>query len=320
MIEKTLGKHGPKVSCIGFGGWGIGGKTPGNSSYGKTDNDQSINTIKHAYRNNIVFFDTSPAYGDGVSESLIGEALEENRKKVIYSTKVGFSSWAEGANFNIKSIYMSLEASLERLRTNYIDVLWLHSPPGDIIFKDKSIFDLLDELKEKNIIKQWGVSCKSPDEGLQLLKERNVDLLQINFNMMDIRAYQLGLLDLAYKKGVGIVARTPLCFGFLTGKITQNTIFPEGDHRHNWSSNQIKTWVDGAESILSLLGINPGAEACKAALKFCLSFPSICVVLPGSLFENEVDEQVQAGIEGAMDGSDLYKIIKLHDKISFYNP
>ena len=72
-------------------------------------------------------------YGDGVSESLIGEALEENRKKVIYSTKVGFSSWAEGANFNSKSICMSLEASLERLRTNYIDVLWLHSPPGDII-------------------------------------------------------------------------------------------------------------------------------------------------------------------------------------------
>ena len=119
---------------------------------------------------------------------------------------------------------------------------------------------------------------------------------------------------------MGIVARTPLCFGFLTGKISQNTIFPEGDHRHNWSPNQIKTWVDGAESILSLLGINPGAEACKAALKFCLSFPSICVVLPGSLFENEVDEQVQAGIEGAIDESDLFKIIKLHDNISFYNP
>ena len=50
MIEKVLGKHGPKVSCIGFGGWGIGGKTPGNSSYGKTDNIQSIRTIKHALK------------------------------------------------------------------------------------------------------------------------------------------------------------------------------------------------------------------------------------------------------------------------------
>ena len=86
-----------------------------------------------------------------------------------------------------------------------------------------------------------GCKCKSPDEGLQLLKRKKYRfLLQINFNMMDIRAYQSGLLDLAYRKGVGIVARTPLCFGFLTGKITQNTIFPEGDHRHNWSSNQKK--------------------------------------------------------------------------------
>ena len=320
MIQKKLGKKGPKVSCIGFGGWGIGGRTPGNSSYGETDNIKSLQTIKHAYKNNIKFFDTSPAYGDGVSESLIGEALEQNREKVIYSTKVGFSSWSKGADFDEKSIFKSLEESLDRLRTTHIDVLWLHSPPGNIIFENKNIFKLLDSFKNENIIKQWGVSCKSPNEGLQLIKERDVDLLQINFNMMDIRAYQLGLLDLADKKGVGIVARTPLCFGFLTGKIQHDTIFPEGDHRHNWSSNQIKTWIDGTNNILSLLKLKPGSEACKAALKFCLSFPSICVVLPGSLFEDEVDEQVQAGIEGAMDKSDLAKIIELHDKISFYNP
>jgi aryl-alcohol dehydrogenase-like predicted oxidoreductase len=320
MIKRKLGKNGPEISSIGFGGWGIGGKTPGNSSYGKTNNDDSLETIEFASNNNVQFFDTSPAYGNGVSEELIGQALSNSRKNIILSTKIGYSSWSEGADFNHDKLAKSLESSLKRLKTNYIDVLWLHSPPGNILFEDKKIFHLLDKFKKDKLINQWGVSCKSPNEGMELLQQRDLDLLQVNFNMMDIRAFKNGLFDLCKDRGVGIVARTPLCFGFLTGKINKNTVFPEGDHRRNWSKNQIKTWIDGTDKILSLLEVKPGAEACKSALRFCLSFPAVSVVLPGALYKNEVKEQVEAGNEGVMDKNKLNKVIELHDKFSFYSP
>ena len=320
MIKRKLGKNGPNVSSIGFGGWGIGGKTSGNSSYGETNNNTSLDTIKFAFKNNVQFFDTSPAYGDGVSEKLIGQALKLNRKDIIISTKVGYASWSEGENFSEDILKKSLDASLNRLSTDYIDVLWLHSPPGNILFENENIFKLLDQFKKNKLINQWGVSCKSPNEGLELIQKRNIDLLQINFNMMDIRALEIGLLDLAFDRGVGIVARTPLCFGFLTGNINSDTVFPIGDHRRNWSKKQINTWIEGAKQILSLLKINPGKDGCKAALKFCLSFPAVSVVLPGALFKNEVQDQVEAGIEGPMDKEKTDKVIALHNETSFYAP
>ena len=320
MKKVKLGKDGPFTNRIGFGGWGIGGQTPGNSSYGKTNDKTSCEAIQTAIDRGVTFFDTSPAYGNGVSERLIGKVLKPYRKKVLISSKVGFLSWSEGANFSPDSFQTSVEGSLKRLQSDYIDVLWLHSPPKEILQNNLSVFTEMDKLKNQNLIKQWGVSCKSPDEALDLIKSNNIDLIQINFNMMDIRAINSGLMKVAEEKGISIIARTPLCFGYLTGKITKDTVFSNGDHRNNWSTNQKNAWVDGANEIMSLLNVKPGYEAVKASLKFCLSFPAVSVVLPGALFKKEVDEQSDAGDEGPLENNDIKKILSLHEKLSFFKP
>ena len=178
MIKRKLGKNGPKISSIGFGGWGIGGKTPGNSSYGKTNNNKSLETIKFASDNNVQFFDTSPAYGNGVSENLIGRALRGSRKHTIISTKIGYSSWSAGADFNHDKLIKSLESSLIRLKTDYIDVLWLHSPPGNILFEDKKIFNLLEKFKKDKLINKLDLVSRQEFEVLKKIVQKQDSIIK----------------------------------------------------------------------------------------------------------------------------------------------
>jgi aryl-alcohol dehydrogenase-like predicted oxidoreductase len=318
MRRRPMGAGGPDVGVIGFGGWGIGGRTPGNSSYGETEDDVSRATIQRAVERGVTLFDTSPAYGDGRSESLLGEVLEPIRDRVQIATKVGYRSWTEPPDFSVNTMRGSLHGSLDRLRTDRVDLVWLHSPAIELLLETPEIFDALDRMVSEDLVSRWGVSCKSPEDALRLLDVRPVDLFQVNMNMLDIRILENGLVERAEREGVGIVVRTPLCFGFLTGTITPKTVFPEGDHRRAWSSDQIQAWVDGALQALSIVGATPGAQACAAALRFCLSFPAVCSVLPGAIRPTEMDEQADAALYGPLEVENIAAIIELNRAKSFF--
>jgi len=318
MERRPLHAGGPEVGAVGFGAWGIGGATPGDTSYGTTDDDTSVATIRRARAVGVDFLDTSPAYGDGRSERLIARAVGPDRDAVVLSSKVGIASWRDRPDFSPAAIRRSLEGSLERLATDRLDVLFLHSPDPAALTDAPDTFDALDTLVAEGRVGAWGISCKAPADALVFLRHRRVSLFQVNLNMLDQRAVACGLLDLAAREGIGIVARTPLCFGFLTGLVDERTAFTEGDHRRAWSPAQRAKWADGARQMMAAAGAAPGQEATVAALRFCLSFPAVSCVLPGALRPQEVEAHAEAGRLGALSEATLAAIMDAYARDEFF--
>lgn len=287
-----------RVSEIGFGAWGIGGVTEGATSYGPTNDNVSKAAIRTALDNGINFFDTSNVYGDGHSEELIGEIIEERkcRTSVVIATKGGLSKHHGRQDLSPESLKKSLESSLRRLKTDYVDLYQLHSPDLQEV-KTWKAYETLCQLKQAGIVKEIGFSLKSPSEGLTAI-EIGFKILQINFSMMDQRAWDCDLLSLAKEKNVRLISRTPFCFGFLTGKIT-NLDFSPNDHRSVWSPTQLKTWLDGSIIFKQLNeGLNQKNKNCnrrlsELALQFCLFPKSIATVIPGMMSPQEVTENTR---------------------------
>ncbi len=292
MQYRALGSTGLTVSAIGFGGWGIGGRTAGATSYGETDDAVSRRALARAFERGITFFDTSPAYGDGRSEHLIGEAFRGRRDKVAIATKAGYQSWATAPDFSPAAIWASVEGSLARLGTDYIDLLQLHNAPSALLRADPTIAAALDDLKRAGKIRAWGVSARSPADGAAAIRDGNAAVVQANLNMLDVRAVTDGLVDAALAAKAGLIARTPLCFGFLGGG---GTNFAPGDHRAAWPERQIARWREGAELMFTQAVPAPPAERAASALRFCLSVPAVASVIPGILTPEEADHNADAG-------------------------
>lgn len=318
MLRKRLGRSKLEIGVVGFGSWGIGGRTTGDTSYGDTDDEVSRAAIRRALELGVSFFDTAPAYGDGHSERLLGEVLTGTDGGAVVSTKVGYASWSDAPDFSPASVEASIVGSLDRLKRQRADVVWLHSPDGAMLSGSMDLFSHMDDLVGCGTVGLWGVSCKSPTDAMRILERRRVDTFQVNFNMLDIRAHDCGLLDLAASEEISVVARTPLCFGFLTGAVDQTTVFGEGDHRRAWSAAQIARWAEGARRAMAITGSVPGDEACVAALRFCLSFPAVTCVLPGALNPTEVEVQVRAGDLGPLPADQVEEVIALNRAEEFY--
>jgi aryl-alcohol dehydrogenase-like predicted oxidoreductase len=292
MKYRALGSTGLTVSAIGFGGWGIGGLTAGATSYGETDDAVSRRALAHAFERGITFFDTSPAYGDGRSERLIGETFRDRRDKVVIATKAGYRSWAAAPDYSPAAIRASVEGSLARLGTDYVDLLQLHNAPAALLRGEPAIAAALDELARAGKIRAWGVSAKSPADGAEAIRGAGARVVQANLNMLDVRAITGGLVDAALAAGAGLVARTPLCFGFLGGDASD---FAPGDHRAAWPARQIARWREGAARMFAEAA--PAAPAARAAtaLRFCLSVPAVASVIPGILTPEEAERNAAAG-------------------------
>ena len=318
LPTRPLWPGGPEVGCVGFGGWGIGGRTPGDTSYGNTDDSISESALRRATECGVTLFDTAPAYGDGQSEKLIGKTLKEKRDSIVLCSKVGMSSWQDRPNFSPDSIQASVEGSLCRLETDRLDVIYLHSPGPEFLEASSPVFARLDALRARGLVGTWGISCKSPKDAVDVLEHHPVDVFQVNLNMMDLRAAECGLLETAGRTGVGIVARAPLNFGFLTGAINEKTQFLEGDHRRAWPASQIAAWSDGARRLMEITDAAPGNEACIAAIRFCLSFPAVSAVIPGAFTPEETEVHALAGRLGPLPDDIVEEIMSLNRQTSFF--
>ena len=159
MNYRSLGRTGLVVSEIGFGAWGIGGRTVSQTSYGDTDDRTSLAALARAHDCGITFFDTSAAYGNGHSEALIGEALGGVRHKAVLATKAGYEAWDRPPDFSAAAIVASAERSLGRLRTDYLDLLLLHNPPLDVLLA-ADVREALARLVASGKIRAWGASCQ----------------------------------------------------------------------------------------------------------------------------------------------------------------
>lgn len=317
MRYRFFGKTGIKVSEIGFGTWGIGGATEdGANSYGETDDAESKKCLKRAFDLGINFYDTSNIYGYGHSEELLGEVFKSIRDKVIIASKVGFVKHGGPHDFRGSYIRSQLENTLKRLQSDYVDVYQLHSPPLEQLRQTEGVISTMVDLKKEGKIRAFAISVKNPKDAFAAVQEFGAEIIQTNFNMIDQRASELGIFDLVKKNSIGLIARTPLAFGFLSGKIKELNFNPQ-DHRSSWSENQLKIWAK-ASDLFSFINKNPNRTATQLALQFCLSFDSISTVIPGMLHLNEVEENAATSDLPALTKEELINIDLIYKQNTFF--
>ncbi len=278
MRQRRLGRTNLQVSEVGFGAWAIGGNKHGHS-YGPTDNAESLRAIARALDLGCTFFDTADLYGHGLSEKLLGQALEKQRQACVIATKVGgdFYHGPFRKNFDPDYIRFALEKSLERLRTDYIDIYQLHNPPL-MMLERGAHYAMLDELKQEGKIRYYGVSVHDAYEGTMAIATGKPDVIQVAYNFLRQDPRE-DLFPLAQEHDIGLVIREPLANGMLTGKYPATTTFGEGDMRTEWPQEFLALQARLADKARFLA--TPARTLAQAALRFVLDAPEVSVVIPG---------------------------------------
>lgn len=320
MRYRRCERAGLTASEIGFGTWGLGGTHGGAVGYGPTDDRESRRALRRAVELGVTFFDTSDLYGHGHSEELLGRTLADMRGRLLIATKAGFLEGGRAQDFSLACLDAALTESLRRLRTSYVDLFQLHSPPGESLDSDPGLLRWLAALKWQGRARAVGVSVRSPEDGLALVREQCIDTIQVNFNLADQRASESGLLDVCAARGIGVIVRTPLCFGFLTGVFGDSSTFDESDHRRRWPSEQRARWHEAAALFARC---RPGAAETPAqlALRFCLSHPGVWTVIPGMLTASQVEENTAASDLGPLAARELEQVQGLYrDREFFLSP
>jgi len=289
--KRALGSSGVDVSEVGFGAW-----TLGLDWWGKVDAAQSRRLVDHAIDRGITFFDTADTYGAGVGEERLGEALAGRRDEVTIGTKFGYditiphdqSSHSERPQrWDPAFIRERCEASLQRLRTDVIDLYELHNPRMGQI-KDDDIFDVCEALKREGKIRSYGVALGPAigweAEGVLALRERSVDVVQTVFNVLE---QEPGNTFIANANGASIIARVPHASDALMGTYTVDTVFPATDHR----SFRKREWLLRAlRKVEQLDPLLEGRTIAQVAIAWLLANPAVSSVLPTATTEEQITE------------------------------
>jgi aryl-alcohol dehydrogenase-like predicted oxidoreductase len=293
MRQRKFGTTDLTASEIAFGTWALG-----STWWGDTDDPDRL--IGRALELGVTFFDTGNVYGQGGNEELVGRALAQaDRDSIQISTKFGYvldsdrQAHSEGErphDWSREHTRRSLEDSLRRLGTDYVDLYQLHNPRMDAV-EDDDLFAVLEALKEEGKIRHYGVALGPAigwrDEGVRALEERDITALQTVYNLLEQEPGS-DFLATAERTGAGIMARVPTSSGLLEDKYTLDTEFGPGDHRRH----RPREWlVEGLQKIdrLRFLVIEGERSMTQAALKFILAQPNMACVIPtiGTLAELE---------------------------------
>ncbi len=318
MNYRSLGATGIKVSAVGYGCWGIGGNAGGAVAYGPTRDEDSIQALERALELGVNFFDTADLYGYGHSEELLGRVLAPRRERVVIATKVGLIEGGRGYDFSRKHILETLTASLRRLRSDYIDLYQLHNPSLETLDGRDSPLGVMEELLAQGKIRAFGVSLRSPEDGLAVVGHFPVGCVQVNFNLTDQRAVEQGLFKLCAEKNVGVIVRSPLVAGFLTGRYTGTKSFGEFDQRRSWSAEQIRRWNQAEDFFAVIMARYPEDTPAQFALRFCLSFPGVSAAIPGMLTAAHVEENVVAGGYCGLAEEDIALLFQKYKSVEFF--
>ncbi len=300
MEYRELGRTGLRVSAIGFGAWAIGGASEAGGTpfgWGKTDDQESLATIRRARELGINFFDTADSYGFGRSESLLGIGLARRREDVVIATKVGVvkSGGELRKDFSRQHISLAIDGSLKRLRTDYIDLYQMHNPSMADLRRGE-IQDAMERLQDAGKIRFWGISVSSVDEGTEIVEKDWGHTLQVLYNVLN-QAPAEQLLPLAKEKGYGVIARVPLASGLLTGKYRQDAVFPSDDVRQNFlTPKRMEEVVAKVDEVKSIMG-GAAQSAAEGALRFVLAHDAVSTTIPGARNIRQVEANVAAAEE-----------------------
>ncbi|MBC6369003.1 aldo/keto reductase [Algoriphagus sp. AK58] len=287
MEYRKFGITDLSVSEVGFGAWAIGGSANVGGveiGWGPSDDRESEKALLAAFDAGITFFDTADFYGLGHSEELIGRVLGKNQDALI-ATKVGQSVGKDGTiqiDYSKDYLIQACENSLRRLKRETIDFYQLHVARLAHL-EDGACIEAMELLRQQGKIRYWGSSLITftPDPEAEFLMSAGKGHgFQVAFNLINQLA--LPIIQEAGMNGYGIIARMPLQFGLLSGKMNSETNFSKDDHR----SNRLTPDIIGAVNQVLNQQVMPLTEKYETslsslALSFVLSFDKVSTVIPG---------------------------------------
>ena len=311
MQTRRLGKTGYLVSEIGLGCWQLG------NSFGTIDDATADATLEQALALGVNFWDTADVYGDGLSETRIGQKLKAHPELRV-ATKVGRNGSLFPDKYSRAGVRESLEGSARRLGVETLDLAQLHCVPARVLH-DGEIFTWLDDFQQEGLIRHYGASVETIADALFCLTNPRLATLQIIFNLFRQDAAD-ELLPKALDADVGIIVRLPLASGLLSGKFGKGTKFAANDHRNfnrdgaafsvgeTFSGIPFETGVDLVAGLDKLN--TTGWPLSQLALRWLLDHPAVSSIIagvskPAQLVDNvaaarlppvpeALDEQLQA--------------------------
>ena len=319
MKYRKFSDLGWDVSEIGLGCWEIGG------SWGDVSEHDARGILKQALDKGVNFFDTADMYGDGRSEKFLAELIKSTSEKIYVTTKLGRR--VRGTNYpwgyNQEPMEEFIDRSLINLGIDCIDLLQLHCPPSEICSK-KETYEMMDEIVKIGKIKYYGVTVHKLSDAMEAIQFPNVKSIQIVFNIFRQKPAE-DFLKEAKKRNVGILARGPLASGLLTGTISQETKFPEYDHRNynidgksfdvgdTFSGVNFEKGLMVVEKLKELLPDN--FSLTELALKWILMHDEVSVVIPGAINKSQVQMNASASDLEDISSFLLPKINSIYDEL-----
>jgi aryl-alcohol dehydrogenase-like predicted oxidoreductase len=271
MKLRRLGNTGMDVSEIGLGAWQLA-----NPAWGVGDSREALRIVRSSLEAGCNFFDTAPGYGGGKSEELLGHGLRSVRSHVIICTKFGHTA-ENGTDFRTGSIRPALQASMERLQTDYLDIVLMHNPPRELMDgRIASQYPELEKLKAEGLIRAYGVSLDCRRELELVLDTTRSQAAEVFFNALNQEA--LPAFHHAQSHGTGLIIKVPLDSGWLSGKYRAGHTFD--GVRNRWSQDVVARRSELVEKFAAL--IPDGRSMAHAALQFVLAQPQVSTVIPGA--------------------------------------
>jgi aryl-alcohol dehydrogenase-like predicted oxidoreductase len=308
MKYRIFGRTGWQVSEIGYGMWGMG-------SWSNSDDQQSLESLHAAVEFGCNFFDTAYAYGEGHSENLLGQTVRANPHQRLYTaTKIPPMSrdWPAPADSTLKQSYPPdhveeyVHRSLRNADLQSFDLVQFHTW-NDEWLRDDRWFYKVDDLRSQKLIHAIGISLNrwEPWNGVRAVRTGQIDAVQVIYNIFDQNPED-DLFPACAEMNVAVIARVPFDEGTLTGTLTKESRWADGDWRNTYFvPENLNPSVDRAEALKEILNVWNRENATRItmpelALRFILSNPTVSTVIPGMRKISHVEANIGASDTGPL--------------------
>jgi aryl-alcohol dehydrogenase-like predicted oxidoreductase len=323
MHYRTLGRTGIEVSEVGYGAWGIG-----QSQWIGAEDEESLKALRRAIELGLTFIDTALAYGRGHSEKLVGQVVRDVDEWVRVASKVPPKNleWPARAGVPVEEAFPGehvrkcTERSLQNSGAEVLDVQQFHVWQDDWI--DQGDWqETVQALKDEGKIRAFGISINDhePANAVRAVQSGLIDTVQVIYNVFD-QSPEDELFPACQEHGVGVIVRVPFDEGGLTGRITADSEFPEGDFRNDYFRGDRKQQVDErVRAICEDLGIER-EQLPEVALRFVLSHPAVSTVIPGMRSMRSVEANMAVGDGQGLPAEQVEKLRAHRWERNFYKP
>lgn len=312
MNLRRFGKTGWMVSEIGYGMWGMG-------EWSGSEDAESLAALQRSVELGCNFFDTAWAYGDGHSERLLGELLRRNPDRRLYTaSKIPPKNrqWPSQRQFSLEDCYPPdyileyVHKSLENVGVDALDLIQFHTWE-DSWLDDARLARAIDDLRSRGLVGGVGISINrwEPWNGVRAVRSGLIDAVQVIYNIFDQNPED-ELFPACQERDVAVIARVPFDEGSLTGTLTPDSKWPEGDWRNSYFvPENLKATLEHVAPLKAL--VPAGMTLPEMALRFILNEPAVSTIIPGMRKPRHVESNLACSAAGPLP-EDLHNQLRLH--------